>query len=115
MKAKDKGLAAERLASFGFHHTHIAQIVDLSDERVKKIIKFDSKVIGGVRGWFDKFNPDTLDALTLITVGWEDDEDVNVALVMRVLRWGTGLHCMSYMTGIPAEKLREAIQRGFLR
>lgn len=87
MDRKGKRSARERLAAFGFRPVLIKSITQR-----KKIYGFD---------------PATIDALTLLAYGWEDDELINNTLVMRVINWGTGLDNMSQMTGIPIEKLRE--------
>lgn len=69
-----------------------------------------TKVNGGAVPSRTPFEPKTLDALTILAVGYEDDEQVSPVLVRRIVEWGTPLRSIARLTGVPLDILREAVQ-----
>lgn len=106
MNRKGKRSAIEKLASFGFSSKHIAAITGVSIKNIEIVVN-PEHYVGGVRGWFDNFNPDTLDAIYLLVYNFEESGEVNQKLVRNILKWGTGLHALSYISGLGEARIRE--------
>jgi hypothetical protein len=102
LNRKMKGQAAKQLASFGFDTSIIVKILDMSPRAVAKSVGYLDEISS-------KFNPQTLDALGVVAVGYEDDQHISAVLVKRIVEWGTALTVVATLCGIPLEDLREAI------
>ena len=103
MSRKMKGQVAKQLASFGFDTSMIVKILGMTPRAVAKAVGYLDEISS-------KFNPETLDALTVIAVVYEDEQRISDILVKRVVQWGTALSVVSTLCGIPLEDLREAIR-----
>lgn len=55
------------------------------------------------------FNPHTLDAVWNMTLGYEDTGIVRGVLSQRIIRSGTSMDVLAFLTGIPIQEIRDAM------
>lgn len=97
--------AVNMLLDYEFNTWHVAQITGLAMLTVRKW----GEGHGSERGPRSMFGVRTLDSLYFLATRYEKDRAINATLTKKVIKWGTSLAQISYLTGIPLQELRDAI------
>lgn len=105
----DKPTAVRELDQYGlFSPVELSHILDTTVETVKK-----ARGMQPVETWPQRvWKLDALHVLWLLAVEWRDSGAAEDKLIQRASDNGTSMKAISQLTGIPLDKVREAVYGG---